>query len=155
MAYPWQSDLDWWLLGIAIGVTLAEDAPCPDAERIVFSSDRSGPWRIWIMGADGSEMKQLTKGGDEAHDVDPTFSPDGKQLLTMDRLFNHVWDPMKGKHLATRGRINHRLDARERIKDKLGAAVFSRSGKYALTYEWYERPHPILFIWKRREVPGK
>ena len=22
MAYPWQSDLDWWLLGIAIGVTL-------------------------------------------------------------------------------------------------------------------------------------
>jgi type VII secretion protein EccE len=22
MAYPWQSDIDWWLLGIAIGVTL-------------------------------------------------------------------------------------------------------------------------------------
>lgn len=50
-------------------------------ERIVFSSDRSGPWRIWIMNADGSEMRQLTTGGPDDHDVDPVFSPDGALIL--------------------------------------------------------------------------
>ena len=49
--------------------------------RIVFSSDRSGPWRIWIMDADGSDMRQLTAGASDAHDVDPVFRPDGKAIL--------------------------------------------------------------------------
>ncbi len=50
-------------------------------ERIVFSSNRSGPWRIWIMNADGSAMRQLTKGKPDDHDVDPAFSPDAKTIL--------------------------------------------------------------------------
>lgn len=50
-------------------------------ERIVFSSNRSGPWRIWIMNVDGSAMRQLTKGKPDDHDVDPAFSPDGKTIL--------------------------------------------------------------------------
>ena len=49
--------------------------------RIVFSSDRSGPWRIWIVNADGSGMAELAKAEGEFHDVDPTFSPDGKAIL--------------------------------------------------------------------------
>lgn len=50
--------------------------------QIAFSSDRSGSWRIWVIGADGSGMKQLTKGAEEVeHDVDPVFSPDGKSVL--------------------------------------------------------------------------
>lgn len=51
------------------------------AEQIVFSSNRSGPWRIWIMNADGSAMRQLTKGKPDDHDADPAFSPDGKDIL--------------------------------------------------------------------------
>jgi Tol biopolymer transport system component len=49
--------------------------------RIVFSSNRSGPWRIWIMNADGSAMRQLTGGNPGDNDVDPAFSPDGKTIL--------------------------------------------------------------------------
>ena len=50
-------------------------------DRIVFPSDRSGPWRIWIVNADGSDMRQLTGGPSDAHDVDPAFRPDGKAIL--------------------------------------------------------------------------
>ena len=50
-------------------------------ERIIFSSNRSGSWRIWIMNADGSAMRQLTTGKPDKHDVDPAFSPNGKTIL--------------------------------------------------------------------------
>jgi len=49
--------------------------------QIVFSSNRSGAWRIWMAKADGSELKQLTKQDTDDHDVDPVFSPDGKSIL--------------------------------------------------------------------------
>jgi len=49
--------------------------------RIIFSSNRSGPWRIWSVRADGSELRELTKAGADEHDVDPVFSPDGKAIL--------------------------------------------------------------------------
>jgi len=49
--------------------------------KIVFASDRSGLWRVWIMNEDGSGLKQLTRGDADHHDVDPSFSPDGKRIL--------------------------------------------------------------------------
>jgi len=55
--------------------------PLLKAGGIVFSSNRSGPWRIWVMNADGSVMRRLTGGKAEDRDVDPAFSPDGKNIL--------------------------------------------------------------------------
>ena len=49
--------------------------------RIIFSSDRSGAWRIWTVRPDGSGMTQLSKAADDEDDVDPGFSPDGKRIL--------------------------------------------------------------------------
>jgi len=49
--------------------------------RIVFCSNRSGPWRIWTIDADGANLKQLSKAPAGAHDVDPVFSPDGRSIL--------------------------------------------------------------------------
>jgi Tol biopolymer transport system component len=49
--------------------------------QIVFSSNRSGAWRLWTIQADGSELKQLTKQDGDEHDVDPVFSSDGKSIL--------------------------------------------------------------------------
>lgn len=49
--------------------------------QIVFSSDRSGAWRIWMINADGSDLRQITEGDEDAHDVDPMFSADGKTIL--------------------------------------------------------------------------
>jgi Tol biopolymer transport system component len=71
-----------WLL--AGSVTIAAEAGTT-AEKspgiIVFSSNRSGPWRIWAVRPDGSALRELFAGGENEHDVDPVFSPDGKTLL--------------------------------------------------------------------------
>jgi Tol biopolymer transport system component len=61
----------------------AEDgASAPAAAwQIIFSSNRSGPWRIWSARPDGSALHQLTRAAADEHDVDPAFSPDGKWIL--------------------------------------------------------------------------
>ncbi len=62
------------------------DKPLLSTGGIVFSSNRSGTWRIWSINADGSAMRQLTAGKPDDHDVDPAFSPNGKTILfTSDR----------------------------------------------------------------------
>ena len=66
------------ILAAAVYCGLAEGA---EPSRIVFASNRSGAWRIWMVNADGSQMRQLTKTDDDAHDVDPVFSPDGASVL--------------------------------------------------------------------------
>jgi len=66
------------VLAVCCAVAGAE----PSAGSIVFSSDRSGSWRIWTISADGSGMKPLSKdAADDEHDVDPAFSPDGRSVL--------------------------------------------------------------------------
>lgn len=52
-----------------------------DQGQIIFSSSRSGAWRIWTARADGSAPRELSRAGAEEHDVDPVFSPDGKRIL--------------------------------------------------------------------------
>ncbi len=51
----------------------------PDGSRIAFTSDRGGGDNIWIMNADGSDMRQLT---DESFRLlnQPTWSPDGQYI---------------------------------------------------------------------------
>ena len=51
------------------------------AWQIIFSSNRSGPWRIWTCKPDGSALRELTHAAADEHDVDPMFSPDGKSIL--------------------------------------------------------------------------
>lgn len=69
-----------------VGITVSAQGQVSVGElkgQIVFSSNRTGPWRIWIMNADGSGLRQLTpdEGASETHDVDPVFSPNGKTVL--------------------------------------------------------------------------
>jgi len=56
-------------------------AAMPRTGQIVFSSNRSGAWRIWTVKADGSDLKQITKQSGDESDIDPMFSPDGKSIL--------------------------------------------------------------------------
>jgi Tol biopolymer transport system component len=65
------------LLTLPVCATGAE----PGAGRIVFSSNRSGAWRLWTIKADGSDLQQLTRQQTDDQDVDPVFSPDGKSVL--------------------------------------------------------------------------
>jgi len=51
----------------------------PDGQKIAFVSDRSGNWDIWIMKADGTDLKPLTHQTSE--DRFPAWSPDGKRIV--------------------------------------------------------------------------
>jgi Tol biopolymer transport system component len=51
----------------------------PDGGRIVFESNRAGSHDIWVMNADGSDVRRLTD--HPALDETPVFSPDGERIV--------------------------------------------------------------------------
>ena len=55
-----------------------EPAWSPDGTHIAFISNRTGPLKVWVMRADGTEPRQLTTGADE--DDAPAWSPDGRRI---------------------------------------------------------------------------
>jgi Tol biopolymer transport system component len=50
----------------------------PDGKRIVFNSDRDGAPNIFVMDADGKNVKQLTE--EKVISRGPAWSPDGKKI---------------------------------------------------------------------------
>ena len=64
-----------------------EPTPSPDGSTIAFTSDRDGVARIYLMNADGTNLRRLTThAGEESA---PVWSPDGSQLAY---VMNHqVW----------------------------------------------------------------
>ena len=66
----------------------AEGEYSPDGKRIVFSSDRSGSFEIWVANDDGSNPVQLTSLGGSSTGS-PRWSPDGKRIAFDSRLEGH------------------------------------------------------------------
>jgi DNA-binding winged helix-turn-helix (wHTH) protein len=56
-----------------------EPAWSPDGSRMAFWSNRDGGKEIYVMDANGSNVKRLTN--NLADDVNPTWSPDGLKIL--------------------------------------------------------------------------
>lgn len=53
-------------------------AVSPDGKQVAFISNRSGAYEIWLFTRAGSELRQLTRGGDALGGLQ--WSADGKQL---------------------------------------------------------------------------
>jgi serine/threonine-protein kinase len=52
----------------------------PDGERIVFVSDRAGSYDLYVMNADGSDPRRLTKTPDRC-EANPTWAPGGRSIV--------------------------------------------------------------------------
>ncbi len=51
----------------------------PDGKRIAFTSDRSGKYQVWMINADGTDLRQITF-SEKTGVVAPIFSPDGSRI---------------------------------------------------------------------------
>jgi hypothetical protein len=67
-----------------------------DTGMVVWESNRSGRWRIWRRGLDGSDYRQLTPEENGRDQVCPHISPDGTRLVYLSCAAGQ--DPNKGGH---------------------------------------------------------
>ncbi len=102
----------------------------PDGNRIAFTSDRAGGDNIWVMNADGSDKRQVTK-EDFRLLNQPTWSPDGrfiaaKKHYTTERSAGtgEIWL----YHVSGGGGVQVVERANERLQKELGEPVFSPDG---------------------------
>lgn len=51
----------------------------PYGKQMVFTSERIGWWKIWVMDLESNDFKQLTKAS--TAEYSPAWSPDGKQIV--------------------------------------------------------------------------
>lgn len=59
----------------------------PDSRQIAFASNRSRDgFRVYVMKADGTNVRGITKKGNTIGMVYPAWSPDGKHLVYSDRI---------------------------------------------------------------------
>ena len=65
-----------------VGAAQAAGAPdwSPGGAKIVYESNQTGDYRIWVMNADGSGQTRLTSDPGFA-DLEPAWSPDGARIL--------------------------------------------------------------------------
>lgn len=132
---------DIYTLPIAGGdaVRVAEGLPyevhprfSPDGRRIAFTSDRGGGDNIWIMNADGSDKRQLTK-EDFRLLNQPSWSPDGrfiaaKKHFTTQRSLGtgEVWL----YHVSGGGGVVLVKKPNEQHQKELGEPIFAPDGKH-------------------------
>ena len=64
----------------------------PDGSRIAFESNQDGDMEVYVMQADGSDIRQLTQ--NTLHDEGPVWSPDGTRIAYtsgVDDLNGDIW----------------------------------------------------------------
>ncbi|MBA4045802.1 MAG: amidohydrolase [Erythrobacter sp.] len=102
----------------------------PDGTRIAFTSDRGGGDNIWVMNADGTDKRQVTK-EDFRLLNQPTWSPDG-QYIAAKKHFTTERSAGTGEiwmyHVSGGGGVQVVERANERLQKELGEPVFAPDG---------------------------
>lgn len=117
----------------------------PDGKRIAFTSDRGGGDNIWIMNADGTDKRQLTK--EEFRLLNQaSWSPDGnyivaKKHFTTQRSLGtgEIWL----YHVSGGGGVKLVARASETLQKELGEPVYAPDGS-AVYYSRNVTPGPIF-----------
>ncbi len=126
----------------------------PDGKRIAFTSDRGGGNNIWVMNADGSDKRQLTKESFRLLNQ-PTWSPDGrfiaaKKHFTTQRSLGtgEIWM----YHVSGGGGVQVVERRNEDLQKELGEPVFAPDGK-AIYYTRNTTPGNA-FVYAQDSVSG-
>lgn len=117
----------------------------PDGKRIAFVSDRGGGDNIWIMNADGSDKRQLTK--EEFRLLNqPSWSPDGRFIIAKKHFTTgrslgtgEVWL----YHVSGGGGVPLVKRASEQLQKELGEPIYAPDGR-SLYYTRNITPGPIF-----------
>jgi imidazolonepropionase-like amidohydrolase/Tol biopolymer transport system component len=103
----------------------------PDGRRIAFVSDRGGGDNIWIMNADGSDKRQLTK-EDFRLLNQPSWSPDGR-FITAKKHFTTGRSLGTGEvwlyHVSGGGGVALVKRPNEQFQKELGEPIYAPDGK--------------------------
>ncbi|MEM7665601.1 MAG: amidohydrolase family protein [Pseudomonadota bacterium] len=102
----------------------------PDGSRIAFTSDRGGGDNIWVMNADGSDKRQVTK-EDFRLLNQPTWSPDG-EFIAAKKHFTTQRSAGTGEiwmyHVSGGGGVQVVKRANEQQQKELGEPIFAPDG---------------------------
>lgn len=102
----------------------------PDGTRIAFTSDRGGGENIWVMNADGSDKRQVTK-EDFRLLNQPSWSPDG-QYIAAKKHFTTQRSLGTGEiwlyHVSGGGGVQVVERANEQLQKELGEPIFAPDG---------------------------
>ena len=117
----------------------------PDGTRIAFTSDRGGGDNIWVMNANGSDKRQVTK-EDFRLLNQPTWSPDGrfiaaKKHFTTGRSLGtgEIWL----YHVSGGAGIQLVERPNEQFQKELGEPIYAPDGK-SIYYTFNITPGPIF-----------
>lgn len=136
----------------------------PDGENIAFVSDRDGTYNIWVMKADGTALRNITRQDPLGRPktvhrfLAPSWSPDGQRIITgvstektdLYRLHD-IWEyqlgkPGSGKSIFSRAVLEFNRQGTEPIYSSDGRFVY-----YSRRYEQRKDGDPVppwFQIWR-------